>query len=61
MNGADDDGSGTVILMEIAEKPGRIWYWYENDWAWGLEDNTWLGFVAENFEGFIKALRPGRE
>jgi hypothetical protein len=53
----NDAGQGQ-ILMEMGEHPGRIWYWPENDWAWGLEDNTWLGFVAENFEDFINGLRP---
>jgi hypothetical protein len=53
----NDAGQG-IILLEINEKPGRVWYWYENDWAWGLEDNTWLGFVAEDFEGFINSLKP---
>jgi hypothetical protein len=53
----NDAGQGT-ILMEISEKPGRIWFWYENEWAWGMEDNTWLGFVADDFKDFINGLKP---
>ena len=53
----NDAGQGQ-ILMEMGERSGRIWYWPSNEWAWGLEDNTWLGFVAEDFAGFINSLRP---
>jgi hypothetical protein len=51
-----DAGQG-AILLELGEHPGRVWYWPENEWAWGMEDNTWLGFVAEDFQAFINGLR----
>ena len=44
--------------MEMGKHPGRIWYWPFNEWAWGTEDNTWLGFVADDFRDFINGLRP---
>jgi hypothetical protein len=53
----NDAGQGK-ILLETTGRSGRVWYWQENDWAWGFEDNTWLGFVADNFEDFINGLRP---
>lgn len=53
---ANDAGQGQ-ILLEFGEHPGRVWYWRENEWAWGVEDNTWLGFVADDFESFINKLR----
>lgn len=52
-----DSGHGR-ILLEIEGTPGRIWFWPQSDWRWGTEDNTRLGFVAENFEDFINGLRP---
>lgn len=53
----NDAGQGQ-ILMEMGDHSGRIWYWPANDWAWGTEDNTWLGFVAQDFADFINCLRP---
>ena len=53
----NDAGMGQ-ILLELGEHAGRVWYWPFNEWAWGTEDNTWLGFVAEDFYGFINTLRP---
>ena len=53
----NDMGQGQ-ILLELGEHAGRIWYWPFNEWAWGTEDNTWLGFVADNFYDFINRLRP---
>jgi len=52
----NDVGTGQ-ILLELGEHAGRVWYWPYNDWAWGTEDNTWLGFVAEDFYDFINRLR----
>ena len=54
---ASDAGQGQ-ILLELGEHAGRVWYWPFNEWAWGTEDNTWLGFVADDFYGFINKLRP---
>ena len=54
---ASDAGQGQ-ILLELGENAGRVWYWPYNDWAWGTEDNTWLGFVANDFYEFINKLRP---
>ncbi len=51
-----DAGQG-VILLELGDHPGRIWYWPEKEWAWGTQDNTWLGFVADDFQAFINGLR----
>ena len=53
----NDAGTGQ-ILLELGEHAGRVWYWPYNDWAWGTEDNTWLGFVANDFYEFINKLRP---
>ena len=53
----NDAGMGQ-ILLELGEHPGRVWYWPFNEWAWGTEDNTWLGFVADDFYAFINQLRP---
>ncbi|MEI7869127.1 MAG: SMI1/KNR4 family protein [Candidatus Methylumidiphilus sp.] len=52
----NDVGQGQ-ILLEIGEHAGRIWYWPEKEWAWGVEDNTWLGFVANDLYEFINGLR----
>ncbi|QRK11411.1 SMI1/KNR4 family protein [Archangium violaceum] len=52
----NDAGQG-MLLLEMGEHPGRIWYWTAKEWAWGTEDNTWLGFVAEDFQAFIDGLR----
>ncbi|MBL8472114.1 MAG: SMI1/KNR4 family protein [Rhodocyclaceae bacterium] len=54
---ASDAGHGR-ILLELEGRPGRVWYWPERDSRWGTEDNTQLGYVAENFEDFINGLRP---
>jgi hypothetical protein len=52
---ANDNGQG-LVLIEL--QTGRIWYWRESAWRWGTEDNTRLGFVANDFDAFINALRP---
>ena len=52
----NDVGQGQ-ILLEIGEHAGRIWYWPFNEWAWGTEDNTWIGFVANDLYEFINGLR----
>ncbi|MEI7869126.1 MAG: SMI1/KNR4 family protein [Candidatus Methylumidiphilus sp.] len=52
----NDAGQGK-ILLELGEHAGRVWYWPFNEWAWGVEHNTWLGFVAEDFYDFINRLR----
>lgn len=52
----NDAGQG-LILIEFGEYPGRIWFWRENEWAWGMGDNTWLGFVANDFQDFIDRLQ----
>ena len=51
----NDNGQG-LVLVELAT--GKVWYWRESAWRWGTEDNTRLGFVADDFDGFINALRP---
>ena len=51
----NDNGQG-LILIELAS--GKVWFWRESAWRWGTEDNTRLGFVADDFDGFINALRP---
>lgn len=53
---AGDSGQGKVLL-EMAPRHGRVWYWREKEWRWGTEDNTELGFVAENFYDFINNLQ----
>ena len=53
----NDAGTGQ-ILLELGEHAGRIWYWPFNEWAWGTGDNTWLGYVADDFYDFINRLRP---
>jgi hypothetical protein len=57
---AGDAGQGLILLELDGDHPGRIWYWTEKQWPWGEEDNTWLGFVAENFYDFINNLHPYR-
>lgn len=52
----NDAGQG-LILLEMGEYLGRVWFWPEREWAWGTEDNTWLGFIAEDFQAFINGLR----
>ena len=52
----NDAGQGQ-ILLELGEQAGRVWYWPEREWAWGTQDNTWLGFVSEDFYQFINGLR----
>lgn len=54
---AGDSGQGKVLL-EMSPQHGRVWYWKEKEWRWGTEDNTELGFVAENFYDFINNLKP---
>jgi SMI1 / KNR4 family (SUKH-1) len=46
------------VLLELRPQPGRVWYWRETEWRWGQEDNTALGFVAENFYDFVNHLKP---
>jgi hypothetical protein len=52
----NDLGQG-LILLELGPQSGQVWYWPEREWAWGREDNTWLGFVAADFYGFVNGLR----
>ena len=54
---ASDAGQGE-ILLELGDHAGRVWYWTEKEWAWGMGDNTWLGFVADDFYEFINKLQP---
>jgi len=54
---ASDAGQG-AILLDVAGHPGQVWYWRENPVRWGLDDNTVVGFVAEDFEAFINGLLP---
>jgi hypothetical protein len=54
----NDSGQG-LILLELGEHAGRVWYWEEKADAWGTGDNAEpLGFVAEDFYEFINGLRP---
>lgn len=53
----NDAGQGKILLQLDGSAAGRVWYWPENEWAWGKEDNTWLGFVADDFYAFINGLR----
>ena len=50
----------SFVLFDISKTPsfGSVRYWPENEWAWGLEDNTWVGYVANDFYAFINNLRP---
>lgn len=52
----NDAGQGQ-ILLEMRPQLGRIWFWPEREWRWGTQDNTQLGFVADDFESFINGLR----
>jgi len=54
---ASDAGQG-AILLDVAMRPGQVWYWRDNPVRWGLDDNTVIGFVAEDFEAFINGLLP---
>ena len=54
-----DAGHGS-ILLDIDAHPGQVWYWRDSPVRWGLDDNTAIGFVAEDFEGFINGLRSDR-
>jgi hypothetical protein len=56
VGGTADQSS--VLLQIFGDHPGRVWYWPENEDAWGRGTNTVLGFVAENFYDFINRLRP---
>ncbi len=49
------------VLIDVAEHPGRVWFWPESDWRWGTEDNRFLGYVADSFEAFINGLQPYRD
>ncbi|MFN7571747.1 MAG: SMI1/KNR4 family protein [Betaproteobacteria bacterium] len=54
-----DAADQSCILLELSgDHPGRVWYWPENEDAWGRGTNVALGFVAENFYDFINRLRP---
>jgi hypothetical protein len=55
---AGSAGQDSVLLQIHGDHPGRVWYWPENEDAWGRGTNTVLGFVAENFYDFINRLRP---
>lgn len=52
-----DAGHGS-ILLDIAAHPGQVWYWRDSSSRWGTDDNMAVGFVADDFEGFINSLRP---
>ncbi len=54
----NDEGQGQILLKMDGEDTGSVWYWPFNEWAWGIETNTWLGFVAKDFYEFINKLRP---
>lgn len=57
----NDLGQGAVLLElggAAGQVAGRVWYWAEREWRWGTEDNTELGFVAEDFYAFINGLLP---
>jgi len=54
-----DAGHGR-ILLDIATNPGQVLYWPDNPSRWGLDDNVALGFVADDFAGFINCLRASR-
>jgi len=54
----NDEGQGQILLKMDGEDTGSVWYWPYNEWAWGTETNTWLGFVAKDFYEFINKLRP---
>jgi hypothetical protein len=54
-----DAGHGR-ILLDIAAHPGQVWYWRDSPSRWGTDDNVAIGFVADDFEGFINGLRPSR-
>ena len=49
-----DPGQG-ALLIDLAT--GRIRYWRESEWRWGMYDNTQLGVVSDTFEEFINGLR----
>lgn len=49
------------ILLELGGITGRIWFWQENEWPWGQEGNTHLGFIADNMYDFINGLRDYEE
>jgi len=55
---AGSAGQDSVLLQIHGDHPGRVWYWPENEDAWGRGTNVALGFVAENFYDFINRLRP---
>jgi len=55
---AGSAGQDSVLLEIFGDRPGRVWYWPENEDAWGRGTNVALGFVAENFYDFINRLRP---
>ena len=50
----NDPGQG-CLLIELAT--GRIRFWRESEWRWGMYDNTQLGVVSDTFEEFINGLR----
>ncbi len=54
----NDAEQGQILLKMDGEDIGSVWYWPYNEWAWGTETNTWLGFVAKDFYEFINKLRP---
>lgn len=55
---AGSAGQDRVLLQIFGDHPGRVWYWPENEDAWGRGTNVALGFVAENFYDFINRLQP---
>ena len=54
---AADAGQGRILLQIEDTQVGSVWYWYYSEWAWGVEENTKLGFVADDFYDFINHLK----
>lgn len=54
------DAGHDCILLDIAARPGQVWYWRDRASRWGLDANVALGFVADDFEGFINGQRSDR-
>ena len=52
-----DAGQGLILLKLEGNNVGSVWYWDYKECAWGIEDNTTLGFVADDFYDFINKLK----
>lgn len=44
------------LLLELGTDTPRVWFWEDKPDAWGQEDNTLVGFVAESFAAFINMV-----